>query len=130
MTYQYSIAVKNAQLASLAQAVAGGLCVIYSGAEPANCAASPTGVILSAIRLPSSPFAAPSAGSMAQAGTWQDLNAAGGGNAGYFRLVDTFGICQAQGSIGLSAADMIIDKLDIESGAIVTITGYTVNAGN
>ncbi len=132
MTYQYSVAVRNAQLAALAAALPGGSAVIYTGAEPANCAASHTGTLVSTIPLPAVPFAAPSAGAMAKAGSWQDLDTVGGDitSGGYFRLLDSLGACHCQGTVGTSGTDMIIDDDVITPHTVLTITAFTIHAAN
>jgi hypothetical protein len=127
MAYQEGVAIRNAQLSAKATAVGGsGTLKIFSGAEPANCAAGDPSGLLCTITLPASPFAAPSAGSMAKAGSWT-ASASGTGTAASFRVYDGSAVCHIQGAI---PADMTLDNTSIASGQAVTVNTFTITAGN
>ena len=70
MTYQYGVTLRNNQVAQIQTTIgASGTLKIFSGAEPANCAAAdPTGV-LATITLPAA-FLTSSGGATTIAGTW------------------------------------------------------------
>ena len=127
MTYQYSAAVRNAKLDAVETAV-GTLAVvkIFSGAEPANCAAAdPTGALVS-MTLPSDWMNAASAGAKTKLGTWS-ATASGTGTAASWRLYASDGTtCHVQGNM----TDMTLDNTSIASGQVVTVNTFTITAGN
>lgn len=134
MALQYSVAVRNAQLDAV-ESTAGtaALLRIYSGSAPANCAAAASGTLLAEMTLPSDWMAAASSGSKALAGTWQDASANATGTAGHFRLYDSGGTtCHAQGTVTATGGggDLTLDNVSIASGQSVTITSFTITAGN
>jgi len=134
MALQYSVAVRNAQLDALESTTGtAALLRIYSGAAPANCAAAASGTLLAEMTLPSDWMAAASGGSKALSGTWQDASANATGTAGHFRLLDSGGTtCHAQGTVTATGGggDLTLDNTSIASGQSVTITSFTITAGN
>jgi len=134
MALQYSVAVRNAQLDALESTTGtAALLRIYSGAAPANCAAAASGTLLAEMTLPSDWMAAASGGSKALSGTWQDASANATGTAGHFRLLDSGGTtCHAQGTATATGGggDLTLDNTSIASGQSVTITSFTITAGN
>ena len=127
MAYQEGVAIRNAQLSAKATAIgASGTLKIFTGAEPANCAAADPAGLLCTIALPASPFAAPSAGSMAKASVWS-VAAAATGTAASFRIYDGSAVCHMQGAI---PADMTLDNTSIATGQTVTVNTFTLTAGN
>lgn len=134
MALQYSVAVRNAQLDAVETTVgAAPLLRIYSGSAPANCAAAASGTLLAEATLPSDWMAAASNGSKALSGTWQDASANAAGTAGHWRLYDSGGTtCHAQGTVTATGGggDMTLDNTSIASGQSVTITSFTITAGN
>jgi hypothetical protein len=134
MALQYSVAVRNAQLDAV-ESTTGTAAIlrIYSGAAPANCAAAASGTLLAEMTLPSDWMAAASSGSKALSGTWQDASANATGTAGHFRLLDSGGTtCHAQGTVTATGGggDLTLDNTSIASGQSVTITSFTITAGN
>ena len=134
MALQYSVAVRNAQLDAV-ESTTGTAAIlrIYSGAAPANCAAAASGTLLAEMTLPSDWMAAASSGSKALSGTWQDASANATGTAGHFRLLDSGGTtCHAQGTVTATGGggDLTLDNTSIASGQSVTITSFTLAAGN
>jgi hypothetical protein len=136
MSLQYSTTVRNAQLDALETAVGvSAVLKIYdlTAGAPANCAAAITGTVLATISLPSDWMAAASAGSKAMLGTWQDASADNAGVADFFRLFASDGTtCHAQGTVTLGGGggDMTLDNTNITAGQSVTVTSFTVSAGN
>ena len=134
MALQYSVAVRNAQLDAVESTTGtAALLRIYSGAAPANCAAAASGTLLAEMTLPSDWMAAASGGSKALSGTWQDASANATGTAGHFRLLDSGGTtCHAQGTVTATGGggDLTLDNTSIASGQSVTITSFTITAGN
>jgi hypothetical protein len=76
-------------------------------------------------------MAAASGGTKAKLGTWQDLNADAAGTFGHFRIWDsTITTCHMQGTVGISAADMIVDSATVSLGQAFLVTSFTLTAGN
>lgn len=134
MALQYSVAVRNAQLDAFETTTgASAILRILSGTVPANCATAQTGTLLASLSLPSDWMSAASAGSKALLGTWNDTSADATGTAGYFRILDSTGTtCHAQGTITATGGggDMTLDNTSIASGQTVTVTSFTLTAGN
>ena len=134
MALQYSVAVRNAQLDALETAVGtSAILKIRSGSAPATCATADSGTVLATISLPSDWMAAASSGSKSKNGTWEDTSADATGTAEHWRLYASDGTtCHAQGTCGLpaSGADMILDNTSIASGQSVTVTSFSISAGN
>ena len=134
MALQYSVTVRNAQLDAVETTVGTApLLRIYSGSAPANCAAAASGTLLAEAPLPSDWMAAANSGSKALSGTWQDASANATGTAGHWRLYDSGGTtCHAQGTVTATGGggDLTLDNTSIASGQSVTITSFTITAGN
>lgn len=126
MAFQYSATLRTNQVGQIQSTIStGGTLKIFSGAEPANCAsADPTGLLVT-INLPST-FLTSSGGATTIAGTWS-ANASAGGTAQSFRMYDTGGTCHIQGNV---TSDLVLNNTNIASGQTVTVTSFTVTAGN
>ena len=134
MALQYSTTLRNNQLDQIeSTAGASAKLQIYSGSVPANCAAADSGTLLAEMTLPSDWMAAASAGAVAKSGTWEDTSANATGTAGHFRIKDNAGTtCHMQGTITATGGggDLTLDNTSIASGQTVTITSFTITAGN
>lgn len=133
MAHQYSVAVNNARLDAIETAIgATAVLKIFSGAEPANCAAADPAGLLATITLPADWMSAAAAGVKAKLGTWSGTGSAGGTAASY-RIYDSSGTtCGIQGSVTATGGggNMTLDNAVIANGQAITITGYTLTAGN
>lgn len=127
MAYQYSTTVRNAKLDTVESTIGtSAVLKIFSGAEPANCAAADPAGLLATINLPSDWMANAAAGSKAKSGTWS-VAASGTGTAASWRIYDSGVVaCHIQGNV----ADMVFDNTSITAGQTVTVTGFTITAGN
>jgi len=127
MTFQYSVAVRNAAL-DVKETTIGATAVLklFSGAEPANCAAAdPTG-LLATITLPSDWMAAASAGVKAKSGVWSNT-ASGTGTIASWRIYDSGGtVCGIQGN----TTDMTFDNTNVTTGQTITVNTFQWTAGN
>ena len=132
MALQYSVTVRNAKLDAVETAIgASAVLKIRSGSAPANCAAADAGTVLATISLPSDWMDAATGGTKSKAGTWTDASADATGTAGHFRLYASDGTtCHAQGTVGTSGTDMIVDSTSFTSGQSFTVTAFTLTAGN
>jgi hypothetical protein len=126
MAFQYGTTLRNNQVSQIQATVgASGTLLIFSGAEPANCAAAdPTG-LLATIVLPAA-FLTSSGGVTTIAGTWS-VAASGTGTAQSFRIKDGSAVCHVQGN---TTTDLVLNNTSITSGQTVTVTSFTVTAGN
>jgi hypothetical protein len=133
MSLQYSTGVRNARLDQVESTVGTApLLQIFTGAAPANCAAADSGTKLVEIALPSDWMAAASGGTKAKSGTWSAA-AVATGTAGYFRIKDSAGTtCHAQGTVTATGGggDMTVDNTSIANGQTMTVSGFTLTAGN
>lgn len=130
MALQFSVDVRNARLTAIETTVGTAPTIeIRSGAPPANCAAADSGSVLATLPLPSDWLGAPSAGAVALAGTWEDLSSDASGTAGHFRLKQG-STCHAQGSVGTSAADMIVTSTAFVATQPFKITQFNLTEGN
>ncbi len=112
----------------------GGTIKIWTGAMPNSCSAADSGTRLATLTLSTTAFQAAvnaaGADGLATAtanAITSDTNAAASGTAGYFRGYDSANNCVIQGTVGTSAADMILNTTSIVSGATVSITSWTVS---
>ncbi len=122
----------DALLAKLNTGGTAGSIKIFSGAMPATCETADSGTKLAQLTLSTTAFPASVdstttglATATANAIT-SDTNAAATGTAGYFRAYDSAGVCIVQGTVGTSAADMILNTVSISSGSTVAITSWVV----
>lgn len=134
MTLQYSVAVRNARLDAVESTTgSSAILCIRSGAPPANCGTADSGTVLATLNLPSDWMSAASSGSKALLGSWQDTSADAAGTAGHFRIYDSAGTtCHVQGTVTATGGggDMTVDNTSIAAGQQVTVTGFTLTAGN
>lgn len=134
MALQYSVTVRNAQLDALETAVGtSAVLKIRTGSAPANCGTADSGTVLATFSLPSDWMAAASSGSKAKSGTWEDTSADNTGTAAHWRLYASDGTtCHAQGTITATGGggDMTLDNTSIASGQAVTVTSFSISAGN
>jgi hypothetical protein len=136
MALQYSDSVRNAQLDAVESTIGtAAVLKIYdlTAGAPANCAAAITGTVLATITLPSDWMNAASSGSKTKLGTWQDTSADAAGTADFFRLFASDGTtCGAQGTVSATGGggDLTLDNAVIAAGQSVTISTFTLSAGN
>ena len=132
MTLQYSVAVRNARLDAVETTIGtSAIMKIRSGTVPATCATADAGTVLATLNLPSNWMADAASGAKALLGTWQDASADATGTAAHFRIYATDGTtCGAQGTVGTSAADLIVDNTSFNAGQSFTVTAFSLTGGN
>lgn len=134
MGIQLATSTRNAMLDAIeTDAGTSAVLFIYSGSQPASCAASEAGTMLVQYSLASDWAANASGGSKAFNNIPLSVPASAGGTAGHFRITKSDGTtCTMQGSITATGGggDMIIDNTSIASGQTVNVTGFTINAPN
>lgn len=134
MTVQNSVACRNARLDSFETTVGtSAVLKMFTGAQPANCAAANSGTVLATLSLPSDWLAAASGGSKAKSGTWEDVSADNSGTVAHYRIYASDGTtCHEQGSVTATGGggDMTVDNVVFAAAQDFLITGYTKTAGN
>lgn len=125
MTLRYSTTLRDNQAAQIQATVStSGVLKVFSGAEPASCAAADPAGLLATIALPST-FLTNSSGVTTISGTWSAA-ATGAGTAASWRIYDGSSVCHVQGD----TTDMSFDNTNISIGQVITITAFTVTRGN
>jgi hypothetical protein len=123
MTLQLSTTLRTTQAGGLGTALGTNFTVkIFTGTQPANCAAADSGTLLATFSNVNT--AAAASGAQAINGTPYSATAAAGGTAGYFRFYNG-ATCHMQGSVATSGADMTIDNATVTSGQTVNLTAFT-----
>ena len=127
MAIQFSVTAANALLDQIETTIgASAVMKIRTGAAPANCATADSGTVLATLTLPADWMSAASGGSKAKLGTWQDATADATGTAAHYRLYASDGTtCHQQGTVGTSAADLIVDSVSFTAGQSFTVTTFT-----
>lgn len=132
MALSYSTTLRNAQLDAITTAVgASGKLRIYSGTRPANVAASITGTQLAELVANATFAPAASGGVLTLNAIAQDASADATGTATHFRLWKSDGTTAViDGDVGTSGSDMNLNSVSITAAATVSVTSWTVTAGN
>lgn len=126
MAFQYGTTLRNNQVSQIQTSIgASGSLRIFSGAEPANCAAADPAGLLVTITLPAA-FLTSANGVTTIAGTWSAA-ATATGTAASFRMYDGSAVCHVQGN---TTADLVLNNQSIATGQTVQVTSFTVTAGN
>jgi hypothetical protein len=134
MAIQFSVLVRNAQLDAIETNIGtAAVLKIRTGAKPTNITDADSGTVLVTMTLASDWMNAAASGSKTFLGTWSDASADASGTAGHFRLYKSDGTTQSiQGSVSVTGGggDMTIDNVVITAAQLVTVTGFTLTAGN
>lgn len=134
MAIKLSVSVRNGMLDALETAIGtSAVLKIRTGSPPTNIADADSGTVLAEMTLPSDWLAAAGSGSKAKSGTWEDTSGNADGTAGHFRIYASDGTTQhMQGTVTATGGggDMTLDNTSIATGQAVTITGFTLTAGN
>lgn len=126
MAFQYGATLRNNQVGQIQTTIGtSGTLKIFSGAEPANCAAADPAGLLATIALPAA-FLTSSGGVTTIAGVWS-VAASATGTAASFRMYDGSTVCHVQGNC---TTDLVLNNTSIASGQTVTVTSFSVTAGN
>ena|SRR5260221_650575 len=126
MAFQKSTTVRNAELDQIETTIGTTVTlVLFSGAEPANCAAADPSGVLATITLPTDWLANASAGVKAKAGTWS-VGASASGTVASWRVKDGAAVVHLQGN----TADMTFDNTSLNSGQTITVNTFSITAGN
>lgn len=126
MTVQWSAAVRNGMLDAWETAIGtSAVLKIYTGAVPANCAASTTGTVLVTFSLASDWAAAAASGAKNLNSLPLSATSSAAGVAGYYRIFASDGTtCHEQGTVSTTGlgGDLILDNVNIATGQTVVLT--------
>ncbi len=101
---------------------------IYDGTRPATCGTATT--LLAELTCSDPSCGAASAGVLTFSSITDDSSADATGTATWFRVVDSDNTCVIDGNVGTSGSDLNLNSTSITSGATVSITSFTITAGN
>jgi hypothetical protein len=114
---------------------AGLLLQLYTGAQPANCAATETGTLLATFTLPVDWSAPSSSGIKSVNGLpgagWATVTAGATGIAAHYRIYDVTGTtCHEQGSVTATGGggDATIDNTSLTATQTTTLTSFSRTA--
>lgn len=134
MAIKMSVSVRNSMLDAVeANIGTSAVLKLRTGTQPTNITDADSGTVLATMTLASDWMAAAASGSKAFTGTWSDPSADSAGTVGHFRLYKSDGTTQCiQGSVSATGGggDMTIDNVVIAAAQLVTVTGFTLTAGN
>lgn len=134
MAVDLAISTKNAMLDAIETDWGTAVRVkIRTGTKPAAIGDASAGTVLVDMTLPSDYFAAAASGAKAKLGTWEDASADDTGTAGHFEIFKSDNTTLvARGTVTATSGggDLELDNTSITSGQSVTISTFTLNAGN
>lgn len=104
-----------------------GTIKIYTGTQPAGPGtAVGAQVLLGTLTLSDPSFPAGSTGVITASAITSDTTADATGTATWFRALDSNAVAVIDGSVGTSAADMILDSVSIVAGGTIALTSWTI----
>jgi len=104
----------------------GGSIAIRSGAQPANANAAASGTLLVTLTFGATAFGPASSSGVATANAITAANAVAAGTASWFRAFKSDGTTAVfDGSVGTSAADLILSSVALAVGGNVAISSLT-----
>lgn len=129
MALAFATTLRNAMLDEVtAAAGASAFIRLYSGSRPATGGAATT--LLAELTCNATFAPAASGGVLTLNSITQDSSANATGTATWFRLVTSGGTFVLDGDVGTSGSDLNLNTTSIVSGAAVSITSFTITAGN
>jgi hypothetical protein len=129
MALAFSSTVRNNMLDQITSAVgSSGFLRIYDGSRPATGGAATT--LLAELTCNATFAPGASGGVLTLNAITQDSSANATGTATWFRIVTSGGTFVLDGSVGTSGSDLNLNTTSIVSGAAVSVTSFTITAGN
>lgn len=124
---QVSNAGVNAEASALAALLNNGYLRIYSGTQPANADTALSGnTLLAELRFSATAFGAPVAGLLTANVIAADTAAKATGTAAFFRAFGSDGVAVVlDGTVGTSAANMILPTVSIAANQTVSCSSFT-----
>lgn len=101
---------------------------LYAGVQPADVSSALTAAntVVAELTFPSTNAFGAGAAGVITANTIGSDTSAAGGSANWFSLTKNTGARVADGSIGLSAADLILNSQAVSTGATVAISSFVI----
>jgi hypothetical protein len=126
----YAATLRNNQLDEItARAGASALLRIYDGSRPATGGAPTT--LLAELTCNATFAAAAAAGVLTLNAITADASANASGTATWFRIVQSDGSTHVfDGNVGTSGSDLNLNSVSITAGGSVSVTSWTITAGN
>lgn len=128
---KFSAASRNAMADALTAAIgSAGKLKIYTGAQPASPDVAVSGqVLLGTLTLGSPAAPAASIGVITFNPITQDSAADASGTAAWYRLTRSDDTPVHDGSVGVSAADLVLNTTAIVVGGPIAVTAFTLTVG-
>lgn len=129
---KYKATLKNARLDAIATAIgSSGRLRIYSGSQPTDPdTAIVAQVLLADLALSATAAAGASGGVLTLSTITADSSADATGTAAWGSLTTSGGTRVADFTVGTSGADLNLNTTSIVSGAQVSVSSFTITAGN
>ena len=128
MTLGYVATLRNNQLAQITTSVGtSGKIRIYSGTRPATGGTETT--ILAELPC-SATFAPAPSGGVLTVNAITSATASATGTASWFRILTSANAAVVDGDVGTSGSDLNLNSTSITSGGTVSISSFTITAGN
>ena len=132
MALAFPAAIRNAWMDEINTALNAGagaaLIRLYDGTRPATGGTATT--LLAELTMTDPAAAAASAGVLTMSSITDDSSANATGTVTWFRAVDSTAAFVLDGNVATSGSDMNIDNTSIVTGQVVSITSWTITAGN
>lgn|SRR5215471_117450 len=122
-----SDAAANAAANAVTALCNGGTIEIRSGTQPSNANQAATGTLLVTLTFAATAFGAAAAG-VATANAIGSANAVATATASWFRAKGSGGATVFDGSVGTSAADLILSSVALTTGGNVAVSSLTYTA--
>lgn len=116
------------EITALIDAGTDGLLRIYDGTQPATGGTATT--LLAELTFSTTSAAAASGGVLTFSAITDDSSANATGTATWFRVVDSAASHVFDGTAGTSGTDLVLNTASITSGGTVSVTSFTITAGN
>ncbi len=128
MTLSLAVARKNEALDAIRDNANSGKLRVYSGTVPATADTALAGnTLLAEATMNATAFPAASGGVLTANAITQDSSIDATGTASFFRIFESDGTTVFdQGTVGVSATDMIVGTVSFVAGAIFTCSSLTV----
>lgn len=115
-------AATNAAASAYASAIGSGASIaIRSGSKPATPETTASGTLLATVTVPGSWTAASDGSGTITGGNPAAVTVAASGTAGWFRLATSGGTAILDGTVGESAADLVLDETALVAGGTVDL---------
>ena len=129
MALAFATQLRNDMLDEITATIgASGFLRIYDGSRPATGGAATT--LLAELTCNATFAPAASSGVLTLNAITQDSSANATGTASWFRLVTSGGTFVCDGNVSTSGSDLNLNTVSIVSGAAVSVTSFTITAGN